>query len=199
MLFGPFLAAAAADLDIWCCLTMAGGAFPPVGGNVCCGGGFVFGLDDGVVAIAIIACDANVFFLISFCMRFASACSTFDAGSSSSLEKNSEIFESFLVACLSFDWVCDGLFFDLGEPLSSDTFEFAFIALSEIFCDGFVSIWLPDALQPCELDESESLLDEFDWSVSLELALDDELELLPLESVELNDWMKLSGKMSNFQ
>lgn len=103
MLFGPFLAAAAADLDIWCCLTMAGGAFPPVGGNVCCGGGFVFGLDDGVVAIAIIACDANVFFLISFCMRFASACSTFDAGSSSSLEKNSEIFESFLVACLSFD------------------------------------------------------------------------------------------------
>lgn len=83
--------------------------------------------------------------------------------------------------------------------MSSDTFEFVVIALSEIFCDGFVSTWLPDALQPCELDESESLLDEFDGSVSLELALDDELELLPLESVELNDCNKLSGEISNFQ
>lgn len=102
VLFRPFLAAAA-DLHIWCCFTTAGGAFPPVGGNDCCGGGLIFGLDDGVDVFALIACAANVFFLISFCMRFASACSTFDAGSSSSLEKNSEIFAPFLVAGLSFD------------------------------------------------------------------------------------------------
>lgn len=46
----------AADLHIcWCCLTMAGGALPPVDGNGCGGGCFAF-----------TDCDANGFFLISF-------------------------------------------------------------------------------------------------------------------------------------
>lgn len=63
----------AAALFNCCCLTTDGGALPPVGG---------FGAADFDLS----ACEATVFFLISFCIRFASACSALVRGASSSLE-----------------------------------------------------------------------------------------------------------------
>lgn len=56
-----------------CCLTMDGGALPPIDGTV----------DDAFFDL-IFDADANVFFLISFCTRFASVCCALVGGVSSS-------------------------------------------------------------------------------------------------------------------
>lgn len=72
LLLALFLLAAALFI-CWCCLTTDGGALPPVDGGI--------GAD-----LDLSACEATVFFLISFCIRFASACSAFVGGVSSSLE-----------------------------------------------------------------------------------------------------------------
>lgn len=70
-------------------------------------------------------------------------------------------------------------------PTSDFVFECAFCV---VFCDDFDSFRLFDVFPPCELEESDSELDEFDWSESLELPLDDDpLELEQLDSVELTD------------
>lgn len=100
---------------------------------------------------------------------------------------------AFRVSFFCFEWsfAWDAVVFDLlvGElllPTSDFVFEFAFCV---IFCDAFDSFGLFDVFPPCELEESESELDEFDWSESLELPLDDDaLELVQLDPVELTDY-----------
>lgn len=58
-----------------CCLTTDGGALPPTDGTLAAADAFFDLIFDA---------DANVFFLISFCTRFASACWALVVGVSSS-------------------------------------------------------------------------------------------------------------------
>lgn len=91
-----------------------------------------------------------------------------------------------------FDAEVDG--FSIFSPLAADAFAFDFF--DGALVGGFGSFGgefdteaaeLLRRPRPCELDESESELDEFE-SESLELALDvDEAELDELESVVVTD------------
>lgn len=94
-----------------------------------------------------------------------------------------------------FDKAFDG--FSLFSPLTVDTFAFDFFDGAAVGA-GFDSLGgefdkeaaelLRRTPRPCELDESESELDEFEFE-SLELPLDDdEPELEQLESLVVTDW-----------
>lgn len=101
----------------------------------------------------------------------------------------------FVAAAMAFD-LFDTAFdgFSLVSPLVVDTFAFVFF--DGAAAAGFGSLGggfdneaaeLLRRPRPCELDESESELDEFEFE-SLELPLDDEEpELEPLESVVVTD------------
>lgn len=146
---------------------------PPVGGAI----GAVFDLS---------ACEATVFFLISFCMRLASASSAFVGGASSSLEYT-EFFRVFILCCCCCfcccsDCDCDCAAFDV----ALDAFDLLAVVLVEDFSFSVLTFAFVPSLMPSFL-----VGDACDDFVSLRTLLRDLFDLFDAElrfpACELDD------------